>query len=254
VQGLPETYKSQLSEFLSRNPFPDPLTLGFFYREKMRAIYRVAPDIEAKEILDVGGGRSGLVSLLYPNARVTTLDADPSFANDPYNKKMGVRFVCGDATRLPFDDASFDAVTMFDLLEHIPEDKKAACEALRVLRPGGYLLATTPNENWRFPYYRFMKPFCPGEDEMFAAWGHVRRGYSLEQLNRLIGFPCSGTASFISPMTVLAHDVSFSRLPSLVRKGLTMALSPFTWSAYALQGAEGKGTETAYAWRKPLAR
>ncbi len=67
-------YKTHLSEFLTQNPFPHPLTLGFFYREKMRAIHRVAPDEPFDRILEVGGGRSGLTAMLYPRARVTNLD------------------------------------------------------------------------------------------------------------------------------------------------------------------------------------
>src|SRR5215210_4250584 len=132
-------HKRSLSGFLSRNPFVPPLTLGLFYREKMRAIHRVAPDAAFQDILEIGGGRSGLTRLLYPAARVTNLDADPQFADLPCNRQEGVRFVCGDATHLEFEDCSFDAITMFDVIEHIPDDRRAAAEALRVLKPGGCL-------------------------------------------------------------------------------------------------------------------
>jgi len=42
---------------------------------------------------------------------------DASFAVAPCNRQEGVRFVCGDATRLEFEDGAFDAVTMFDVIE-----------------------------------------------------------------------------------------------------------------------------------------
>jgi SAM-dependent methyltransferase len=245
------SHKRPLADFLSRNPFVSPLTFGFFYREKMRAIHRVAPDLPFKEILEVGGGQSGLTHLLYPHARVTNLDMDPSFASAPCNLQEGVRFVCGDATRQEFATASFDAVSMFDVIEHVPDDKKAMSEVLRVLKPGGYVLVSVPNENWRFPYYRFMKNMCPTEEEKFAEWGHARRGYSLEQLSNLIAIPRHRAATFISPVTVLCHDVAFSNAPARVRKAVCMALSPVTWLAYAAHRPSGKGTETASAWRKP---
>jgi len=245
------TCKRPLRDFLARNPFVSPLTFGFFYREKMRAIHRMAPELPFKDILEVGGGQSGLTRLLYPHANITNLDMDPSFANAPCNMQEGVRFVHGDATRLEFASASFDAVTMFDVIEHVPDDQKAMSEVLRVLKPGGYVLVSVPNENWRFPYYRFMKNMCPREAEKFAEWGHVRRGYSLEQLSNLIAIPRESSATFINPLTVLCHDVAFSNAPARVRKAVCMALWPLTWLAYAAHRPGSKGTETASAWRKP---
>jgi hypothetical protein len=96
-----------------------------------------------------------------------------------------------------------------------------------------------------------MDAMCPSEEEKFAEWGHVRRGYSREQLEALIGRPCDGWATFISPITVLCHDVAFSNAPARVRRAICLALSPVTWAGYALHRSSNRGTETAYAWRKP---
>jgi ubiquinone/menaquinone biosynthesis C-methylase UbiE len=244
-------HKQSLSAFLKQNPFDSPLTTGFFYREKMRAIHRVAPDRRFREVLEIGGGRSGLTHMLYPGSRITNVDVDRSVIEAPCNRQDGVRFVYGDATRLEFGDESFDALTMFDVLEHITDDRRAVSEALRVLKPGGYLLLSSPNEQWRFPYYRFMKRLCPSEEEMFAQWGHVRRGYSLQQLTELIGTPFEQSATFISPLTVLCHDVSFSRVRGRVKRAICLGLSPLTLVAYATHRANGRGTETASLWRKP---
>jgi len=242
--------KNPLSAFLSENPFPRPLTLGFFYREKMRAIHHVAPNYPFRDILEIGGGRSGLSALLYPKANITNLEQNMDYASAQCNRTKTVQFIAGDAIRLPFKIHSFDAVTMFDVLEHITDHKKAISETLRVLRPGGYLLVTTPNENWRFPYYGFMKYICPGEPEMMAAWGHVRRGYSLEDLKMLIHSPCMGYANFITPLTVLCHDISFSRFSERLRRAFCATLSPLTWAGYALHNFKRKGIETASVWQK----
>jgi SAM-dependent methyltransferase len=242
--------KAKISYFLSQNPFPYPLTQGFFYREKMRAIYRISPDKPFREILEAGGGQSGLTALLYPQAQITNLDLEPEYAQAPCNQQKRVQFVCGDVTALPFNDHSFDAVTMFDVLEHIPQHEKAVSEALRVLRPGGFILISTPNENWRFPYYGFMKSICPSDADVMAEWGHARRGYTLDELKDLIGLPCQTYATFINPVTVLCHDIAFSHLSPLQRNFLCTVLSPLTWSSYVLHKPEAMGTETASAWQK----
>lgn len=55
------------------------------------------------------------------------------------------RLVAAHAERLPFADASCDVVTAFDVLEHVPRPELLIAEAARVLRPGGLLVAATPD-------------------------------------------------------------------------------------------------------------
>ena len=243
-------HKALRSEFLSRNPFPRPFLDGFFYREKMRAIHRVAPDESVDDVLEIGGGRSGLTALLYPRARIVNLDRDAAYAEAPCNRQRGTRFICGDAGRLPFPSDRFAAVTMFDVIEHIPADRAAMAEAVRVLRRGGALIVSTPNENWRFPYYGMMRPLCPTESAIMAEWGHVRRGYSLQDLESIVGSRAEASANFITPLTVLGHDIAFSRLPARLRSLVCAGLLPITLIGYALHRSAGKGTETVALWRK----
>jgi SAM-dependent methyltransferase len=55
-----------------------------------------------------------------------------------------------DLTALTFPDRSFDAVLSFDVLEHVPDYRRALGEMARVLAPGGHLLASFPfNVNQR---------------------------------------------------------------------------------------------------------
>jgi GT2 family glycosyltransferase/SAM-dependent methyltransferase len=242
----PPSFKPSLRAFLRRNPYPSPLTLGFFYREKMHAVHRLAPDLPFRDVLEIGGGRSGLTVMLYPKACVTNVDLEATDAESPNNER--VRFVVADATRLPFADASFDAVTMFDVLAAVPDHGAAAREAVRVLRPGGWLLLTTPNERSRFPYFRVLRPVCAAEADQLAEWGDVRRGYSVAELERLLGLPCAERRGFVNPLTVLCHDVSFSRLPRRVRRGLCALLFPLSWAGFRLGRG---GIRTAASWQKP---
>ncbi len=70
---------------------------------------------------------------LYPRDRVEVR----AFADVPYTQ--------GDAQHLPFADATFDAVAMYQVLEHVPEPEMALREGMRVLRRGGRLFVVGPN-------------------------------------------------------------------------------------------------------------
>jgi SAM-dependent methyltransferase len=51
--------------------------------------------------------------------------------------------VVGDAQRTPFAAARFDVVTIWDVLEHLPDPHAAMAEVARLLRPGGRLALST---------------------------------------------------------------------------------------------------------------
>jgi SAM-dependent methyltransferase len=219
--------------FLARNPFPHRHTLGLFYREKMAALHALLPERPPRRVLEIGGGRSGLSRLCFPGARVVTVDFDPrELAGAPSDCD---RVRC-DAVRLPFADASFDCVTLFDVVEHVPDDAGAAAEAQRVLRPGGVLLVSTPTTRFRYPRLRLLKRLLPHEQVILARWGHVRRGYELADLQRLWpALRLDDARWFQNALTAIAHDVSFSDWPLRVRRAVCAALLPVTWLGIALQ-------------------
>ena len=100
-------------------------------------------------MLDIGTG-PGHVPLLVVErlrgARVVGVDlarrmlarAERHRAGSAHGER--VEFRPGDAKRLDFDDASFDAVFSNTILHHIPDPRPFLGEAARVLRPGGALL------------------------------------------------------------------------------------------------------------------
>ena len=79
-----------------------------------------------------------------------------------------VDLVVGDASRLPFRDAAFDAVICTETLEHLPDDAGAIAEIARLLRPGGTLLGAVPSHFTELLYWRLSRGYwnTPG--------GHVR--------------------------------------------------------------------------------
>lgn len=54
------------------------------------------------------------------------------------------------AESLPYASATFDLVLSHEVLEHVPDDRRALQEIVRVLRPGGRLLLFTPNRSYPF--------------------------------------------------------------------------------------------------------
>jgi ubiquinone/menaquinone biosynthesis C-methylase UbiE len=58
----------------------------------------------------------------------------------------GAYYVAADALALPYRDAAFDLIILFDLLEHVPDVGLALDEIARVLRPHGVFHAFVPCE------------------------------------------------------------------------------------------------------------
>jgi SAM-dependent methyltransferase len=59
--------------------------------------------------------------------------------------KRGLHVLGGDLTELDLPAGHFDAVVLFEVIEHLPDPVRHLTECHRVLRKGGALLLTTPN-------------------------------------------------------------------------------------------------------------
>jgi SAM-dependent methyltransferase len=97
-------------------------------------------------VLDAGCGRS-LFTELQPTWPFTIVAADVDHDLLLSRKRIfgDVLWTVGEATPLPFRDASFDALFAGELVEHLPDPRPGVAEFYRVLRPGGTLILTTPN-------------------------------------------------------------------------------------------------------------
>ena len=91
-----------------------------------------------ERLLDVGGG-SGRAAAALTGPEITVVDASVGMLARA-RRVRGLSGVAGDAGRLPFRDASVDAVTIVDALHHLPDREAALAEAARVLGPGGALV------------------------------------------------------------------------------------------------------------------
>ena len=116
--------------------------------------------VGGKSVLDIGCGFGHGAWLLASNGakQVVTVDLDKI-------KTLRVQGICSnlknfntlvmDAQRLGFKDHSFQVITCFEVIEHIPKPEVVLSEIRRLLKTDGVLLLTTPNRAVR------LLPFQP---------------------------------------------------------------------------------------------
>jgi SAM-dependent methyltransferase len=91
-----------------------------------------------------------------------------------------------DLTALPFDDGSFDVVICSHVLEHVPDDRAAFSELVRVLAPGGHALLLTPYALDGMGTDEDPSIEDAAErDHRFGQWDHVRIYDSEDFLRRM---------------------------------------------------------------------
>ena len=99
------------------------------------------------ELLDIGCSAGYHVRHLVRKAkRVVAIDVDRVALEVARRrvKSSRVTFMHYDGQTLPFADASFDAISMLDVLEHVNDRPALVAEIVRVLRPGGTWTVTVP--------------------------------------------------------------------------------------------------------------
>ncbi|MGD9703577.1 MAG: class I SAM-dependent methyltransferase [Acidimicrobiia bacterium] len=107
---------------------------------------RTAADLGA-DVLEVGPGPGLTTDLLRPQLpALTAVELDPDLAAALADRLAGtnVDVVQADATVMPFDDGRFTGAVTFTMFHHVPTSdmqNRLFAEVLRVLRPGGLLIA-----------------------------------------------------------------------------------------------------------------
>ncbi|MFZ0433243.1 MAG: class I SAM-dependent methyltransferase [Candidatus Acidiferrales bacterium] len=106
------------------------------------------------ETLEIGPGPGLTTDLLRRRfSRVTSLEIDPRMASSLRMRLAGsnVEVVEGDATAMPFPDATFPSIVSFVMLHHVPTpalQDRLFREAFRVLRPGSVFLSMDFRSSW----------------------------------------------------------------------------------------------------------
>jgi SAM-dependent methyltransferase len=152
------------------------------------------------EVLDAGAGQGTLsLKLAELGFEVTSTDAAAA-AVEVLQQRVGERVVRADLTSLPFEDESFDAAVLGEVLEHIEDDRAALAEISRVLRPRGVLALSVPANP---------KLFGPSDE-----WaGHVRRYTrpALLEACSAAGFTVNRCVGWGFPVSRLYHRHVYER-------------------------------------------
>lgn len=135
-----EQHKLKLYYFKEKEELPRvSIVLGF-----LKNIY-------PESILDVGSGRGVFLFPLlkeFPNTNITSIDILPNRLELLNNIKNGgidnLNVYNEDLTNLSFNDNTFDVVAILEVLEHIPNVKKAIKEAIRVSKK--FIVITVPSK------------------------------------------------------------------------------------------------------------
>lgn len=135
AEALGELYQDEYAGFREDAVFQAAI------RERLRAEFAPRVPVGGR-ILDVGCGNGEfMAAAAQAGYRVTGTDI--SVPAVELCRSRGLDAVAGDFLTLPFD-GEFDAVTMWDVIEHLPDPAAFVARARSLLRPGGSLVVKTP--------------------------------------------------------------------------------------------------------------
>ncbi|MFZ5869218.1 MAG: demethylmenaquinone methyltransferase [Actinomycetota bacterium] len=131
-----------------------------------KATVRAVDARPGETVLDLAAG-TGTSSEPFADAGARTVACDFSLGmlRVGRRRRPDLSFVAGDATRLPYADGAFDAVTISFGLRNVVEPERALAEMLRVTRPGGRLVVCEFSRPtwapWRTLYTEYLMRALP---------------------------------------------------------------------------------------------
>jgi demethylmenaquinone methyltransferase / 2-methoxy-6-polyprenyl-1,4-benzoquinol methylase len=131
------------------------MTMGLDQRWRRATVAAVVQP--GDRVLDACCGTGDLaVAALEGGATVTGLDFSERMLERARHKSDEIEWVQGDAEKLPFEDASFDAATVGFGVRNLADLERGLAELRRVLRPGGRvaILEITKPGGLLAPFYR----------------------------------------------------------------------------------------------------
>ena len=119
---------------------------NYWFRRHEVAYLRCVDICAGRDVLEAGCGEGYGADLIASVARrVVAVDYDAGTVAHVRARYPRVAVVAANLASLPVPDGSADVVVNFQVIEHLWDQPQFITECLRVLRPGGLLLMSTPN-------------------------------------------------------------------------------------------------------------
>ena len=160
----------------------DPADPGFaamrrIARQHAKLLRRSVREPQGLRLLDIGCS-SGLFLDEARAAGFEVRGAELSAETAAFARShFGLEVHPGDWRGCGFAEASFDVITLFDVIEHLPDPSAELCAIRRLLKPGGLLLQSTPNIDGLFPRLSYALA------NLLDYWPHPEPPYHLFQFS-----------------------------------------------------------------------
>ena len=145
------------------------------YRSWLRTLIDKSPITSETLMLDIAGGTGDVTftacarkqpkSIVLSDYTPAMLEVAQSRLDAGEANGVPVELAVVDGQDIPYEDESFDVITMSYGIRNMPERDRALGEMFRVLKPGGSLVclefSTPPNAVWRALYGFYLKHLIP---------------------------------------------------------------------------------------------
>lgn len=167
--------KSIFSSIASRYERFNALSSFGAYRRWLRGMMEQAPIDRESTVLDIAGGTGDVsrwVARFHHPAHIQCTDLVPEMLEVAQAHRdhgdfsdVPIDFDVVDAQAIPYEDESYDVVTVAYGIRNMPKRAQALREMYRVLKPGGALVclefSTPPNPLWRGLYGFYLRHLIP---------------------------------------------------------------------------------------------
>ena len=206
------------------------LAVENYWFRRHEVVYRhCAPLCAGRNVLEAGCGEGYGADLLAAQAqRVVAVDYDAATVAHVRARYPAIEVIPANLAAVPLPDASLDVVVNFQVIEHLWDQPQFITECLRLLRPGGVLLMSTPNRI----------TFTPGSDVPVNPF-HTRElnAAELAELLESGGFAVEGMYGVFHGPRLAAMDARHGG--SIIDAQISLAMAGTAWPADLLADVAG---------------